>query len=327
MRWLTGFLVLFCLAAPAAAEAGKPYLPRRPTYEILVIGDSLAAGLWSGLARMAESDIRLSVDGRYKEDSGLSRPEFYDWSTALPKILAARPFDVAVILVGSNDPQSIRDGNARYAFGTPDWVAAYAARVDGLLAMLKEKGIAVYWVSPPPMATPNYNESIQQIAAIQKQRAEAAGARYVDIRTALSTPDGRFTDRGLDETGADRRLRSRDGVHFMKSGNNRIGSILLAAIRADIDGGDRAVEVLAQESVPGSDAGPVFGQEAASGAQNLVRAAALKIPDHKAQSPQAADSGPLRMIAGSGAERLFTTGESPKPPAGRFDDFSAAAPN
>jgi uncharacterized protein len=320
MAWLARAVVLLLCAGAARAEEAKPFLPQKPSYQVIVLGDSLAAGLWSGLARMAESDLRLSVDGRYKEDSGLARPEFYDWGAALPKILAANPADIAVILVGSNDPQSIREGDARHAFGSRDWTRLYEARVEGLVAMLRQKDVAVYWVSLPPMAPEKYNESIRKIAAIQKATALAAGARHVDIRAALSMADGRFTDRGLDESGADRRLRAKDGVHFMKAGNNRIGSIVLAAIRADIDAADGAVPAALSQAPSGG--GPVFGQEAASGAQNIVRAEALK-PEAAQRGAGNIASAPLKPAAGSAAAVLFSTGAPPPAPKGRFDDFSA----
>ena len=189
--------------------------------------------------------------------------------------------------------------------------------------MLKDKGIAVYWVSLPPMAPEKYNESIRKIVAIQTARVEAAGARLVDIRPALSATDGSFTDRGSDETGADRRLRAKDGVHFMKAGNNRIGSIVLDAIRADIAAiAGPMPEALAQ--APSGD-GPVFGQEAASGAQNIVKAEALK-PEAAQRNAVALSSAPLKAMPGSAADILFTTGAPPTAPKGRFDDFTAVAP-
>ena len=85
-------LVLSVLALSLAASAQetkqdkqeKPYFASKDLYEIFVLGDSLAAGLWSGVSRMIDGDMRISLNGRYKEDSGLSRPEYYDWNGALP---------------------------------------------------------------------------------------------------------------------------------------------------------------------------------------------------------------------------------------------------
>jgi uncharacterized protein len=323
MTWLARFLIIVFLSAPARAEDEKPYLPQKPSYTVMVAGDSLAAGLWSGLARVAESNLRLSIDGRYKEDSGLARPEVYDWNTALPKILAANPVDIVVIMLGSNDAQSIREGAARYAFGTPEWSAAYEARVAGLLASLKEAGVAVYWVGQPPMESQKFDGAAREIGDIQKSQAEAAGVRHIGIRAAFSDAEDKFIETGADDTGEARRLRSNDGVHFLRPGNNKLGLLVLSAIRADIDAAD-GVDAPAAEAKPEPPAeGPVFGQDAAEGGQILVTAAPSE--DLPAVKP-AAQTGPLKIIAGSNAQRLFVDGLSKPAPRGRFDDFTIPAP-
>src|SRR5947209_1059896 len=79
-------LALFLAAALHASAqqsgAAQPYLQSKESYQIFVLGDSLAAGLWSGMNRLAQGDDRLAIDGRYKEDSGLARPDYYDWNNA-----------------------------------------------------------------------------------------------------------------------------------------------------------------------------------------------------------------------------------------------------
>ena len=82
----------------SAQQNGPPYLDSKESYQIFVLGDSLAAGLWSGMTRAAAGDDRLAIDGRYKEDSGLARPDYYDWNDALPKILERNS------MVGARNP-------------------------------------------------------------------------------------------------------------------------------------------------------------------------------------------------------------------------------
>ena len=89
-------LVLAAGAGGAASYLGEP----REGYKIFVIGDSLAGGLWAGLTRQIREDDRLSVTGRFKEDSGLARPEIYDWPRAMQGILERNQFDIAVVMIG-----------------------------------------------------------------------------------------------------------------------------------------------------------------------------------------------------------------------------------
>src|SRR4051795_1383990 len=155
-RLLLLSLLLFTASLSPGAAQTKPYLPVKEDYQVFVIGDSLAAGLWSGLTRAADGEARLSINGRYKEDSGLARPEYYDWNAALPKILESNEIDIAVVMIGTNDGQDIHDGDMRYAFNTPEWTAHYAAQVDRLIKTLTDAGAAVYWVELPPMAEEQY---------------------------------------------------------------------------------------------------------------------------------------------------------------------------
>ena len=210
------------------------YLPAQDSYDVFVLGDSLAGGLYAGMERLTIGDKEVKVGGRFKEDSGIARPEFYDWNDAIPKILESNKVDIAVILIGTNDAQPMTDGVERLEFGTPQWTALYSREIDRLINTAKQGGAAVYLVSLPPMQAPSYNASITEIAAIQKRQAEAASIKYVDVRPQLTDPDGKMMIRGPDDTGDMRKFRDNDGIHFMKVGNNKLAKMILDVLRTDI---------------------------------------------------------------------------------------------
>ena len=199
-----------------------------------MLGDSLAGGLYAGMQRLTIGDKEVKVGGRFKEDSGIARPEFYDWNDAIPKILESNKVDIAVILIGTNDAQPMTDGVERLEFGTPQWTALYSREIDRLINTAKQGGAAVYMVSLPPMQAPSYNASITEIAAIQKRQAEAASIKYIDVRPQLTDPDGKMMVRGPDDTGDMRKLRDNDGIRFMKVGNNKLAKMVLDVLRTDI---------------------------------------------------------------------------------------------
>ncbi len=342
-RFIFLAMAVFALALPALAQEAKqdvqvqqeaPYFAAKDVYQVFVLGDSLAAGLWSGVSRAIDGDMRISLNGRYKEDSGLSRPEYYDWNGALPKILESNKIDIAIVMIGSNDAQPIRDGQMRYAFDTKEWRDAYVKQVDKLMASLKAAGAAVYWVELPPMAAPNYDDSMKTIAAIHAERAKAAGVRFVATRDAL-LDNGKYSDSGFDDTGEFKRLRSRDGVHFLKEGNNKLASLVTAAINKDIE-----IAVAATPQAPSPDASeetqpvPGFGQPlSASGVPAAPAqigpaevsqaksdfAGALPAPSDPAMAQLAQTTRP-----GTDASRLFSRGEAITARPGRFDDFTPA---
>lgn len=334
------FAMLVLAAAPPLQAQPKPYLPVKDEYQVFVIGDSLAAGLWSGLTRAADQDSRLSINGRYKEDSGLTRPEYYDWNAALPKILESNTIDIAVVMIGTNDGQDIHDGEMRYVFGTPEWSAHYAAQIDRLIKTLTEAGAAVYWVELPPMAAAQYDAEIKTIAAIQAERAKAAGIKVISTRPPFSLENGGYTDKGFDADGEFVRLRARDGVHFLKSGNTKLGSLVFEAMRADLDHPEGQGENAALSSQQQPEAaGPAFGQSDAGGGDTVMYMEpepAQPTPPPSTETSKSDYAGPKLAVVptnrtmaelaksanpGSAAQRLFTLGEAPPPQPGRFDDF------
>jgi hypothetical protein len=342
MRAVIAFLIF---AAAAAMAAAQDVLPEQPafgsemdseTLRILVIGDALGGGLGAGLTRMADLETGFEVTNRFKEESGVARPEVHDWGVALPKLLEGNQFDAVVVLLGSNDRQAIRDGEQRFEFDTPEWVAAYKVRTDRILDALLAAGVKVYWVSVPPMADPEYDAAMRKIADLHKQRVEARGANFVDIRKTFLNPDGSYSDSGPGDDGTIRRLRSRDGVTFYKQGNNRLGQLVLAAIKEGM-----TKEVAPQDTEVAAGKGdrpplpkmPLFGQAAADGAAVTMRPEDVKVADLMPKSnlvltgPGAKLAG-LRAIVvrGSAAEKLFSVGQMPPPPAGRADDFSYVPP-
>jgi hypothetical protein len=308
----------------------KPYFESKDLYQVFVIGDSFAAGLWSGVSRNIDGDMRISLNGRYKEDSGLSRPEYYDWNGALPKILASNKIDIAIVMLGSNDAQPIRDGAMRYAFNTPEWRAAYVKQVDELIGTLKSAGAAVYWMEMPPMQEDKYDDSMKIVSAIHKERAAAARIRFVETRGEL-LDNGKYTDSGFDDTGEFMRLRSRDGVHFLKEGNNKLASMVMAVINKDIE----VAVAVAPPPAATTESQPVpgFGQpsgdlpeaEATLGGPGQTSqaksdyAGSLPAPNDPAMAQLARTTKP-----GTDASRLFSRGEAVTQRPGRFDDFTAA---
>ncbi len=208
--------------------------PPSDGYNVFIIGDALAGGLWAGTGRVADRYPGFAVDGRFKEESGLARPEFYDWAAAVPKILERQYMDIAIVLIGTNDGQDIRSDSGRLAFGTPEWAAAYEAEVDELIGVFMENGVSVYWVSMPPMRSAQHEVAVSVIAELQRQRVLASGAKYIDVRPEFSNADGSYAESGIGIDGREVRLRSLDGIKFIKAGNDKLSSLVFDAISVDL---------------------------------------------------------------------------------------------
>ena len=330
---------------PPASDQLSPTDDRR-ILEVLSIGDALGGGLGAGLSRVTEPGGDYDVSIRFNEESGLARPEVYDWAATVSKILEGNAYDVIVVMLGANDRQMIRDGEMRYDFGTPEWAGAYAKQANLLLDQLAASKARVIWVAPPPMRDPDYDAAMKTIAALQKDLVEERGMTFLDLRKQFTNPDSTYTDSTTDGAANIVKLRGRDGISFFKAGNNLMGEQVLAAIKA----GEEPAAAEVSESAPGEktsrldipelnksdsearpDAVPLFGQTMVDGESYTVQPEGVTA---NAILLAAGDLGPeaalktLRDIAptGSGAERLFKLGNPEVAPAGRPDDFAAPAP-
>ena len=306
--------------------------------QVLVLGDAIGGGLGAGLLRLGEASGRYDVTIRFNAESGLARPEVYDWAATVPKIVESYHYDIVVVMIGANDRQMIKSGNERYGFGSQGWITAYKRQADLLLDALSQSGARVYWVSLPPMANAGYDEAMKAVNALQRERVEARGMTYVDITPALTKPDGSYTDSGPDDTGAMQKLRASDGVSFFKAGNNLMAKLVSDAISANAPPASPAetktsLPPSAETAPPAPPPAPArpqvpnFGQAGLDGdslviAPDDVTATALLVG--RSGTANAAALQAIRAMApeGSEAQNLFVLGRPSRAPRGRVDDFT-----
>lgn len=334
VRFLCALLMLWMLpvqatetVAPQAAQSAMPqdsYLGApRDGYQVFLFGDGLASGVLGSLKAATKGDALIRIDGRVQEESGLARPDIHDWAAALPKIQQSNDIDIAVMMLGVNDSQPMRDGQIGYAFGTDEWKATYGARMDVLLDILKAKGTAVYWLGLPPLGSRVLDANMSLISDVQKARAQAAGVKFIDLRDAFGA-DAKAFQRG-------------DGIRLTALGQSKAAEILLAAIRADIGVAFGSAEIagLSPDGPQGdAPASPLFGQVVSptDGVEGVMRPAYRPPSTIIAEAEGNVLTGRVlveRLIestaTGSSAEALFMKGQWPSPKPGRVDDFSAAA--
>ncbi|MEM8687601.1 MAG: DUF459 domain-containing protein [Pseudomonadota bacterium] len=261
-------------------EAYSYIKAKKPKYEIFVLGDSIAAGMWAGLRRISQGNRELNFKGRYKEESGFARPDRYDWNSAIEKLVTSQNIDIAIVMLGANDRQNFRAPSGTFQFGSDEWLTSYRQTLDRFFGQLKDAGTAVYVAGLPPMAQPAYDRASKFISNIQREQAEKLGIRYIPVRKAFTNAKDEFVWEGPDITGAVRRLRAKDGIHFYKRGNNKLASIILGVVQKDIEDAGKKVAPERVETVvavtvddgsgddvetPGPDESapifPTFGQE------------------------------------------------------------------
>ena len=229
--------------APALAQQGttpvqRSYInpfPNGDRYRVLVVGDSLGDGLWSGLYRAFEDDATLEFIQRAKASTGFSRPDSYDWNAELADLLKENTYQIAVVMFGANDAQAIKSGKDCLKVGSEGWREVYGQRVEAFIKKLRAANIAVYWVGLPIMRSPAQNADAEALNDVYREKAFINGAKFIETWNGFTDEAGRFSAYGPDMTGQVKRLRADDGVHFTMRGYLKLAHFVERELRRDLN--------------------------------------------------------------------------------------------
>lgn len=192
---------------------------------VWVGGDSMGGELGWSLEPVLEGSRVFRPITYYKESSGICRYDFFDWQKQMETVSATAEPDAAVVMMGTNDTQSVWKDGEWIPYGDMAWKQAYEERVGDIIDTMLEGGARrVYWVGMPIMGEDWRNSRMRLINRIfQKQAEKRPGAEYVDIWDLYTTSDGSF----------DPSLRLADGVHFTVEGQELLADEVYEAIKAD----------------------------------------------------------------------------------------------
>jgi lysophospholipase L1-like esterase len=192
---------------------------------LLVTGDSLAYYLGQQVAT-ARGSRPTAVESR--PSTGLSRPDYFDWTAhAREQVATVRPGTV-VVFVGANDCQPVRAGGtgAWRSVGSAGWVAEYRRRAADLMrAYAGARERRVLWVGLPiareAATTTCYRDLNAATAAAAR---DVPGVRWVDS-WALYAVGGHYSDvvQGV-------LARQDDGIHLTFAGTRFLTRKVLALL-------------------------------------------------------------------------------------------------
>lgn len=233
------------VAAPAAAAPATVPVPATASVAPLsarladgplrigVFGDSMADGLYAGLYRELQDEPNLKVSKFSQVSTGLTRYDYVNIHARTQAQLDEHPVDVAVLLFGTNDAQGIDTGGDIHRFGTEGWKAAYGRRIDDLVALLRGRDVAVYWVGLPRMKRDSFDDQMMLINGVVEARMQALAVPYIQTVGLTSNGDGDY-EAYLPTAGGRRVLmRAGDGIHMSMAGYLRMSAPVAAMIRRD----------------------------------------------------------------------------------------------
>lgn len=236
---LAGLIVLGPLMAYAQPSAGgtsyiTPF-PEGDTYQIRVVGDSLAEGLLGAMNERMAGEARVQINRRLWTMNRITINRFDNELAALLTDLQKDRVHIAVIMLGVHERRNIRapDG-VSHRFGTREWRTEYARRVDLLMKGLKSNGIAVYWLGAPTMRSSGADADTQIINDVIRERAYLNGLKYIDTVASFSDGQEGYSAYGPDLSGKISLLRWRDGVHFTYRGYEKLAHFLERELKRDL---------------------------------------------------------------------------------------------
>lgn len=226
MRTSRRSVLLGLAAAPIAARAAVPDTRRL----ILVIGDSQAQGLGSGIQRWARAAGTTRAVNAAKPGTGFVSLDPFDWSAAIPGLLAPATPDAVVMMIGGNDRLPIRlpDGQS-LPFASDAWANVYRARVAQAVRAVRSVGIPLVWVGNPIARADAYSRDMQTINALFAEVVGAEGGTFVDIWLLVSE-DGHYAAHGKSLGGFTVKLRLDDGIHFTPDGYDLVAARVMQAV-------------------------------------------------------------------------------------------------
>ena len=240
-------------AAPVVPVVAAPVLPAvtpldariaQGPLRIGVFGDSMADGLYAGLYRDLQHTPNVTVSKFSQVSTGLSRYDYVDIQAKTRGQLDAQPVDVAVMLFGTNDAQGIEMDGQIHPFGSDGWKAAYAKRIDDLVALLRSRDVAVYWVGLPRMKRASFEAKMTLINGVVEARMKALGVPWIETTALTSNGEGGYEAYLPTDSGRRTLMRANDGIHMSMAGYLRMSAPVTARLKRDA-GLDRPAAPLA----------------------------------------------------------------------------------
>lgn len=208
--------------------------PDNESYRVVVMGDSLADGVWAGLVQAFSDDPQIEVVQKSDGASGITRADATPWDTIVATLAPNEVPHIAIAVFGIADRRSLRVEGQKFEVGSEGWIKEYGRRVDAVLKALKRRGAAVYWIGLPIMRGTNTRRDTEIMNNVFREQALLNNTKFISTWDSFADAAGNYTDFGPDLTGKVRQLREEDGVHLTLQGYEKLAHFAEQEIRRDL---------------------------------------------------------------------------------------------
>jgi len=311
--------------APALARQEKPKV--NPATQVVVFGDALADFAGQGIDDVYADSQDVAVVRKTRAEAGLLRADLVEWPKFIRETLdGGQKISLAVVMLGANDRQPIREGSETYEPLTDRWQELYRQRIDAVMQVFRERAIPVVWIGVPPMKSDKLSEDLIGMNEIIRESVQRLGGAYVDVWPGFVDDDNHYTAIGPDVEGQPAKLRGSDGVLFTKAGARKVAHFADVEIKRLLEA-KPSTDALAALPRPGEGAPMEAGLPAPAGPP-ILPVKPLVGPVLPLTRPDLSPGGTLvakpPRLDGDKAypvQRALRDGVAPIPQPGRADDF------
>lgn len=216
--------------ASAAAEGRQVHVG--------VFGDSFGDGLHAGLYAQLPDDQNFVVHKFSHQATGFTRYRTTNLLDDTRTKIDRQPVDVAVLSFGANDMQGIFLDGRGAEFMSDRWKEIVGERVGEVVALLRSRGAAVYWVGLPRMRDPAYDRDVQAMNAFYAERMRRLSVPFIDTLSASVDANGAYAPYLHDPLKGERIMaRTNDGIHMTIPGYYLLTRGLADRIRRSVQEG------------------------------------------------------------------------------------------
>jgi hypothetical protein len=181
--------------------------------KILVIGDSIGISISWGIDKFVQDNYHITMDNFAKVSSGLTQPKFFNWNNKLDELLSLKKYDLGIVLIGANDPQSMTRDSTYFRFNTNEWKTEYIDRIKTIVDKFRKYNMNVYWIELPPMGPGKYHRETRYLNSSYKEASELLGFSFISTTYVLGDTNGNYS-KFLPYRGRRTLMRADDDIHL-----------------------------------------------------------------------------------------------------------------
>lgn len=197
--------------------------PDKPV-NIVVMGDSLADGIWSSLYNKFIKRSDIKVIRHTKVSSGICVHHFHDWVGDTKDLFQQQSIDILVILLGTNDKQAFYYPDRSYIYYSKeqDWTNAYQQRAKEIVDIVENNHVYAMWIGLPGMRSSKMYNHALRVNQIYQTITNHSSIDYISTWELTVDENNKYQAYRKDSNNRNRLIRANDGVHFTGAGYNMI---------------------------------------------------------------------------------------------------------